>query len=74
MRCDGRDNAKKLCGFISIVVPQKKFLFLFLGGGGRADVNQQKLKKNQSLNLIRSHVSIMTAATVIIISLIINIM
>ena len=45
MRCDGRDNAKKLCGFISIVVPQKKFLFLFLGGGGRADVNQQKLTK-----------------------------
>ena len=54
---------------------KKKFLLLFLGGGGRADVNQQKLtKKNQSLKLIRSHVSIMTAATVIIISLIINIM
>ena len=68
-----QDNTKKLCGFISIVVPQKKFLFLFLGGGGRADVNQQKLtKKNQSLNLIRSHVSIMTTTTVIIISLIIN--
>ena len=39
------------------MVPQKKkFLFLLLWGGGRADVNQQKLaKKNQSLNLIRSH-------------------
>ena len=24
MRCDDRDNIKKLCGFISIVVPQKK--------------------------------------------------
>ena len=70
----GRDNTKKLCGFISIAVPQKNFLFLFSEGGGRADVNQQKLtKKNQSLNLIRSHVGIMTAATVIIISLIINI-
>ena len=53
---------------------KKNFLFLFTEGGGRADVNQQKLtKKNQSLNLIRSHVSIMTTATVIIISLIINI-
>ena len=53
---------------------KKNFLFLFSEGGGRADVNQQKLtKKNQSLNLIRSHVSIMTTATVIIISLIINI-
>ena len=29
-------------------------------------------QKNQSLNLIRSHVSIMTTATVILISLIIN--
>ena len=27
-----RDNTKKLCGCISIVVPQKKFLFLFLEG------------------------------------------
>ena len=53
---------------------KKNFLFLFSEGGGRADVNQQKLtKKNQSLNLIRSHVGIMTAATVIIISLIIDI-
>ena len=25
---------------------KKKFLLLFLGGGGRADVNQQKLTKN----------------------------
>ena len=37
---------QKSCGIIFIVVPQKKkFLFLFLGGGGRADVNQQKLTK-----------------------------
>ena len=43
-------------------------------GGGRAHVNQQKLtKKIQSLNLIRSHVTIMTISAVIIISLIINI-
>ena len=37
-------------------------------------MNQQKhTQKIQSLNLIRSHVSIMTAVTVIIISLITNI-
>ena len=57
------------------MVPQKIFLFLlFGGGGGRADVNQQKhTKKNQkSLNLIRSHVSIMTTVTVIINTLITN--
>ena len=47
---------------------------LFFGGRGRADVNQQKHTQNiQSLNLIRSDVSIMTAVTVIIISLITNI-
>ena len=47
---------------------------LFFGGRGRADVNQQKhTQKIQSLNLIRSDVSIMTAVTVIIISLITNI-
>ena len=40
----------------------------------RADVNQQKhTQKIQSLNLIRNHVSIMTAVTVIMISLITNI-
>ena len=40
----------------------------------KADVNKQKhTKKIQSLNLIRSHVSMMTAVTVIIISLITNI-
>ena len=56
---------------------KKIFLFFFFwrrGEGGRADVNQQKLtKKIQGLNLIRSHVSIMTTVTVVIISLIINI-
>ena len=36
-------------------------------------LNQQKHTKNLSLNFIRSHVSIMTAVTVIIISLITNI-
>ena len=25
MRCDGRDNTKKLCSFISIVIVQKNF-------------------------------------------------
>ena len=45
---------------------------MFLSGRGRADVNQQKHTKKFSLNLIRSHVSIMTAVTVIIISLITN--
>ena len=53
----------------------KKFsVFVFLVGRGRADANQQKhTKKLQSLNLIRSHASIMTTVTVIIISLITNI-
>ena len=57
------------------MVPQKKkILFLFFGGRGRADVNQQKhTKKIQSLNLIRNHASIMSTVTVIIISLITNI-
>ena len=52
---------------------KKNFLiFFFLGGGGRADVNQQKLaKKIQSLNLIKSHVSIMTTVTIIMISIVI---
>ena len=53
---------------------KKKILFLFFGGRGRADVNQQKhTKKIQSLNLIRNHASIMSTVTVIIISLITNI-
>ena len=51
-----------------------RFLCFFGRGRGRADVNQQKhTKKNQSLNLIRSHVIITTTVTVIIISLITNI-
>ena len=49
---------------------KKNILFLFLGGRGRADVNQQK-QKIQSLNLI-SHISIMKTVTIII-SLIANI-
>ena len=45
----------------------------FLRGRGRADMNQQKHTKNiQSLNLIRSHASIVTTVTVTIISLITN--
>ena len=36
-------------------------------------INRNSHKKNESFNLIRSHVSIMTTATVIITSLIINI-
>ena len=53
------------------MIPQKK---IFEEGRGRADVNQQKhTHKIQSLNLIRSHVSITTAVTVIIVSLITNI-
>ena len=48
---------------------KKIILFLFLRGGG---INRNS-PKNQSLNLIRSHVSIMTTVTVIIISLITNI-
>ena len=59
-------------GFIFIAVPQKNFSAFFWGERGRADVNQQKNTKI-SLNLIRSHVSIMTTVTVIIISLIRNI-
>ena len=46
MRWDGSDNTKKLCGFYFYCGPsKKKILFLFLGGEGRADVNQQKLTK-----------------------------
>ena len=61
--------------FISIVVPQKKVVFVLKEerGRGGADVNQQKHKKIQSLNLIRSHVSIMTTVTIITTSLITNI-
>ena len=56
------------------MVPQKNFsVFVFFGGRGRADANQQKhTKKIQSLNLV-SHASIITTVTVIIISLIANI-
>ena len=56
------------------MVPQNFFLFLSFRGRGRADANQQKrTKKIESLNWIRSHASIMTTLTVIIISLITNI-
>ena len=45
---------------------KKIFSFCFLGGRGRwSNVNQQKhTQKIQSLNLIRSHISIMTIVTV----------
>ena len=47
---------------------------LFFEGRGRADVNRQKhTQKIETLNLIRSQFGIMTAVTVIIISLITNI-
>ena len=39
MRCDGRDNTKKLRGFISIVVPSK-------------NKNENKKKKNKKNNYI----------------------
>ena len=48
-------------------------LFLSFWGRGRADVNQQKHKKDSKLNFIRSHASIVATAIVIIISLITNI-
>ena len=53
----------------------KKRSSVFVFGGKRQSrcESTETHKKNQSLNLIRSHVSIMTTATVIIISLIINI-
>ena len=38
----GITHTKKLCGFISTVVPQKNLF----GGRGRKDVNQQKHTKN----------------------------
>ena len=40
-----RVHKKAVWLYISIVVPEKKFMSLFLGGGGRADVNRQKLTK-----------------------------
>ena len=42
MRYDGRDNTKKLCDFISIMVVQKKLFFFLMGGGegvGRIDMH-----------------------------------
>ena len=36
VRCDGRDNTKKLCNFISIVVPLKKTVV------GYIDLKQQE--------------------------------
>ena len=56
-----------------MVLQKKISVFVFFGGRGRADANQQKhTKKIQSLNLIRSHASIMKTVTKIIISLIAN--
>ena len=54
--------------------PSKKFS-VFVFGGRRLSRREstETHKKIQSLNLIRSHVSIMTTVTVIIISLIANI-
>ena len=54
--------------------PSKKFS-VFVFGGRRLSRREstETHKKIQSLNLIRSHVSIMTTVTVIIISLITNI-
>ena len=53
---------------------KKSFCFCFFREErGRADVNQQKHTKIQSLNLTRSHVSIMTTVTIITVSFITNI-
>ena len=46
MRCDGRNNIEKLSGFISIVVPQKKILFLFFGGEVEQMIINRKTRKN----------------------------
>ena len=65
---------KSCVALFSLWSLKKKCLLLFFGGRGRADLNQQKLtKKITFVHLIRSHVSIMTTVTVIIISLITNI-
>ena len=55
--------------------PSKKFfLFLFILGGEIEQMGiNRSTQKTQSLNLIRSHVSIMTTVTIIIVSLITNI-
>ena len=51
MRCNGRDNTKKLCGFISIVVPLKNF---FWGSSTVVtDANQQKHISNLKLKFER---------------------
>ena len=55
--------------------PSKNFfLFLFILGGEIEQMGiNRSTQKTQSLNLIRSHVSIMTTVTIIIVSLITNI-
>ena len=55
--------------------PSKNFfLFLFILGGEIEQMGiNRSTQKTQSLNLIRSHVSIMTTVTIIIISLTTNI-
>ena len=40
---------KSCVALFSLWSLKKNFLFLFLGGGGRADVNQQKLTKKSKL-------------------------
>ena len=66
---DSSDNTKKLCGFISIVVPQKKFLVLVFWGERQSRCESTEAQKK----IQRSHASIMTIVTVIIISLMTNI-
>ena len=48
MRCDMAGITQKSCvALFPLWSLKKKFLFLFLEGGGRADVNQQKQKKSK---------------------------
>ena len=62
MRCDGRDNTKKLSDFVSIVEEGE--------GVGRTEICiNRNMWEVWSWNVIERNVSMMTTVTIIIISL-----
>ena len=62
MRCDGRDNTKKLSDFVSIVEEGE--------GVGRTEICiNRNMWEVWSWNVIEGNVSMMTTVTIIIISL-----
>ena len=62
MRCNGRDNTKKLCDFVSIVEEGE--------GVGRTEICiNRNMWEVWSWNVIEGNVSMMTTVTIIMISL-----